>query len=404
MAVSKRFEHVNEEEFNTRTEQLVPLSTRKKVTWVLNMFKAFEEEELRKQSANECERLLVYKNIEEMTLTELNNELKYFFLSVRRQDGERYPPKTIYDIMTMLNFYLNNDLKKKINMFQDDIFKESVKAMNTAMKESARCGLVSGVLASRPISIEDENTLWEAGVLGWNSPKQTLNTAVFLLSIHTSVRGGKELRSWTYGENSPFRFDCRQGKEVLVYCETHGKTYQGTASSMRLDPPKECIIHHNDENHERCAVCAFKKIIDGRPIKCSKNSLFLKPLAHKKGNVLFGDQVVGEHTLGNIISTVMAGIPGRYTNHSTRKTAPTRLYHGKIEEQIIQEQTRHRSLVVRKYKETSDEQLREKSSVIYGNKRDDHGDLSDICITESKAKKMRVDIDGEKNSVRISFD
>ena len=390
----------NNEEFINRTTQAVPQGTRKKVKWVLKMFSAFQQEQIRKQSENEdFDRDLVYKPIEEMEFEELNYELKYFFLSVRRQDGERYPPKTIYDIMTMLNYYLNNDLGKTVNMFTDDRFKESLKAMNTSMKESSEAGLVSGIQKSSPISIEDEEILWKAGVLGWNNPKQIMNTTVFLLSIHTSVRGGKELRSWTYGKNSPFRLESHQGNEVLIYTEAHGKTYQGTARSMRLDPPKPCVIHHNENDHNRCAVCAFKRIVEGRPTNCSKDALFLKPLVKNKGKTLFADQVLGEHSLANVISTIMAGIPGRYTNQSTRKTGPTRLYQGKIEEQIIQEQTRHRSLVVRQYKETSAEQLREKSCIIYGS-GDTKTNIEDDLPTK---KKMCINIDGEKNCVQITF-
>jgi len=390
------------EDFINRTEQSVPLGTSRKVKWVLKMFNAFQQEQIRKQSENaDFGRNLVYKPIEEMDFEELNYELKYFFLSVRRQDGERYPPKTIYDIMTMLNYYLNNDLEKKVNLFSDDRFKETIKAMNTSMKESSEAGLVSGLQKSSPISVEDEEILWKAGVLGWNNPKQILNTAVFLLSIHTSVRGGKELRSWTYGRNSPFCLESRQGKEVLIYTEAHGKTYQGTVSCMRLDPPKPCVIHHNEDNHNRCAVCAFKRIVEGRPTNCSKDALFLKPLVKSEGKTLFANQVVGVHGLANVISTIMAGIPGRYTNQSARKTGPTRLYQGKVEEQIIQEQTRHRSLVVRQYKETSEEQLREKSCVIYGTAS---GETSTEDVQESSTpKKMRISIDGEKNTVEITF-
>ena len=66
--------------------------------------------------------------------------------------------------MTMLNFHLNNDRNKTVNIFTSDIFKESVRAMNIAMKESSEVGLVSRTRASRPISLEDEENLWWAGV------------------------------------------------------------------------------------------------------------------------------------------------------------------------------------------------------------------------------------------------
>ena len=98
----------------------------------------------------------------------------------------------------------------------------------------------------------------------------------------------------------------------------------------------------------------------------------------------------------------MAGIPGRYTNHSARKTAPTRMYQGKIEEQIIQEQTRHHSLLVRKYKETSNEQLMEKSKVIYG-VGSANSEISEIQCEGNSDAKMTVEIDGQSKKLKITF-
>ena len=123
---------------------------------------------------------------------------------------------------------------------------------------------------------------------------------------------------------------------------------------------------------------------------------FLKRLAKKKGEVLFANQAVNvKKNLSNVISTIMAGIPVIYTNHSARKTAPTRMYQGKIEEQ-----TQHRSLVFRMYKESSEEQLQEKSNVIYvvSNER-----YRCIDVTGNTNSKMTIEIDGEQKRKKIVF-
>ena len=121
----------------------------------LNMFNAFHQEEIKRQSEmGDGYRFLIFKPFEEMPFEELNNELKYFSLSVRRQDGGRYPPKTIYDIMTMLNFHLNNDRNKTVNIFTSDTFKESVRAMNTLMKEPAEAGVKQRDLKGEVLGIK----------------------------------------------------------------------------------------------------------------------------------------------------------------------------------------------------------------------------------------------------------
>ena len=162
------------------------------------------------------------------------------------------------------------------------------------------------------------------------------------------MRGGAELRNLRAGESSQFRLEYQEGDEVLIYKETKAKNYQGNATTLRRNPPPECIIHHN-MNHDRCCVCFYKKLIQGRPENCKTNALFLKELAHPKGQTLFTNNPLGYHTLDNIISTITAGLRKRYTNQSTRKTAPTRMYENGVPEQIIMEQTRHQSLVVRSY-------------------------------------------------------
>ena len=47
-----------------------------------------------------------------------------------------------------------------------------------------------------------------------------------------------------------------------------------------------------------------------------------------------------------------AYIPGKFTNHSLRRTAATRLFSAGIEEKIVKEITGHSSDCVRLYQET----------------------------------------------------
>ena len=76
------------------------------------------------------------------------------------------------------------------------------------------------------------------------------------------------------------------------------------------------------------------------------------------------------------------------------------------------EQTRHQSLVVRNYKKTSNNQLREKSKAIYG--INDELNEQSMFPTSSAAtssleipcppKKMKIEIDGNENKIRVTFD
>ena len=59
-----------------------------------------------------------------------------------------------------------------------------------------------------------------------------------------------------------------------------------------------------------------------------------------------------------------AGFQGYYTNHSVRATTATCLFQEKVPEQLIMEQTGHRSSAINSYKKASDEQKRHVSDVI----------------------------------------
>lgn len=70
---------------------------------------------------------------------------------------------------------------------------------------------------------------------------------------------------------------------------------------------------------------------------------------------------VGIHWIQGFLKEVMHAIgeEGKYTPHSLRATTDTTLYHEKVDEQLIMEQTGHVSNAVRKYKRTSSAQKQE---------------------------------------------
>lgn len=64
----------------------------------------------------------------------------------------------------------------------------------------------------------------------------------------------------------------------------------------------------------------------------------------------------------------MAIFEGFFSNHSLRATAATRLYLAGVDEQIIDEKTGHRSVSVRNYKRTSEDQEKRMSDIVQGQK------------------------------------
>ena len=59
-----------------------------------------------------------------------------------------------------------------------------------------------------------------------------------------------------------------------------------------------------------------------------------------------------------------AGIPGFFTNHTTRRTGGTRLFNAGVQRKLVKEVTGHASNAIDKYQITSDEQREMLSSII----------------------------------------
>ena len=128
------------------------------------------------------------------------------------------------------------------------------------------------------------------------------------------------------------------------------------------------------------------KFLSKLPPNRSCASLYLQPKANcnEDDPYWYHDRPIGVNRLQKVVSTMcsQAGLPGYYTNHSLYSTAATRLYHNKFEEQVIQEITGHRSLAVRSYKRTCDDQLKYASDCIFA-QNNFYSQLSQSCVQES---------------------
>ena len=79
----------------------------------------------------------VLKDIAEMDAYDLNFCLQKFVFEVRKQNGDKYPAKTLYDIFSMLNYYVQNYLGHSYSLFKSDEFLLSRKCLETATKETS---------------------------------------------------------------------------------------------------------------------------------------------------------------------------------------------------------------------------------------------------------------------------
>ena len=97
------------------------------------------------------------------------------------------------------------------------------------------------------------------------------------------------------------------------------------------------------------------------------NSFYLQPLQHPTSTCWYSTHPLGHNTLSSTVAKLckLAGIGGFKTNHLLMATATSRLYRSGINEQLVMEMTRHRSLErVHYYKCTSDDQRKTLSDIL----------------------------------------
>ena len=123
---------------------------------------------------------------------ELDHWLSKFVLETRKTNGEPYPPDTIYGICSGLLRYIR-ERRSEINIFKDAQFAGFRRTLDAEMKRLRSAGLGVRKKQAEPISIQEEDLLWEKGCLGDSDPHTLLDTMLFLCGIHLHV-----LKAWAH--------------------------------------------------------------------------------------------------------------------------------------------------------------------------------------------------------------
>ena len=166
-----------------------------------------------------------------------------------------------------------------------------------------------------------------------------------LIGYHFALRGGKELRDLRFpGHDSQLSLTRDEnGEEVLRYkSDLQTKTNQG-GLKKRSEPERRKVVYAYGCNlQDRSIINLFRKYVNLCPP--SDNGAFWRrsrALHLIEPGCWYTCQPVGRNKLGCTISRLfkMAGIEGKFTNHSLRSGAATTLYRQNVDEQTIKEVT-----------------------------------------------------------------
>ena len=192
-----------------------------------------------------------------------------------------------------------------------------------------------------------------------------------MVGLHCALRAGKEhrsLRSIPFDSQFQWIYDKVQGVHFIRYTEDIGlKTNKGGLKHRQVEA--KSVDVYPVCNSYKCPVRIIGCYMSLLPQNRTTNAFYLQPLRNYTPTCWYQDSPVGVNRLQKTVKIIAqkGGLPGYYTNHSLRATAATRLYHNNCDEQLIQEITGHRSVAVRSYKRTCQEQRRVASNCVSGN-------------------------------------
>ena len=104
----------------------------------------------------------------------------------------------------------------------------------------------------------------------------------------------------------------------------------------------------------------------------------------------YSEQVIGSNTLSKVVKRLLsdAKIDGYFTNHSLRRSCPTRLFQAGVEKKIIKEITGHHSDALNLYEVTSEQQKKNVSEVLASKP----STVSKANVVENEAKKVEENV------------
>lgn len=366
---TSRFSRATSLEVSEIKESRIPENTQKKQNWAIKVFREWWNHWKVLPDGD----LKVLKDMVEWTSKDLNYVLQFFIVGVRDQNSKKYPPRTLKELIAMVQHYFNNKLGRSWSIFLDKEFLETRKTLDGQMRKTAAEGGVSSKRKAGCITVEQEKSLWEKGILGDSDGKQLVESLLFSIGLHCALRACKEHRDLTFGENSQLMlsFD-EQGRECLIYKENVSKCKNFGIKQSRIEPKIVTIYSAFDERKD--VIRLYKKYISHRPESNGRKgclAFYLTPLQTPIGNCWYKCVPMGVHSIEKVTKSIMqtAGYDGFYTNTSLRRSAKTRLVKCETPKELARKITGHVSDADNAYVATDSKCDEVLSSIIYGERQ-----------------------------------
>ena len=235
-------------------------------------------------------------------------------------------------------------------------FKELHSTVDSLFRQLRSEGVGAEVKHAPEITKEEENRLWEKGVLGVSTPLGLLRAVFYCNGKNFCLRGGQEHRRLKISQLSR-----SSNPDRYVYTENGSKNHSGGFMQLRVEN-KVVPIYASKDFGDRCHVRLLDLYLSKIPERARKLDVFyLRPLPGVPANPekpWYAVAPCGENKLASMVKEMFLeiGVEDK-TNHSLWAAGTTELFRANVPEKIIQQRTGHRSLkALRTYERTTSQQ------------------------------------------------
>ena len=187
-------------------------------------------------------------------------------MSRKKESGEKYPATTLRQILAAFQRMLRSN-KVPLNIFDkhDLRFSELRNTLDTVSVSLRKQGIGAEVCHAAVISLEDENLIWESGVVGFEPPEALLRAVFVTVGMHFSLRGGQEHYELKVEQFKRFPLDGYSTETHYVYTENGSKNYQGRFSECGQS--NKIVRAFSQPESNRCPV----RVLDAYLSKLPEN-------------------------------------------------------------------------------------------------------------------------------------
>ena len=235
----------------------------------------------------------------EITPPQLQYWLTRFVLEVRKKNSTEYPSQTLHHLCSGLLRYLRQNGHLTLDIYKDSLFAEFRATLDAEMKRLQRLGIGSKTKQAEPLTEEEEEILWQKGLLGDHTPQALLNTMVFMSGLYFALRSGREHRELRFDSSQISLVERGGERPYLEYTEDDSKNRPAGLKGCYIE--RKTVKHHaNLSNPSRCFVRLFSLYRSRCPANPKRNYFYLQCLKKPTEKVWFSREPPGHNALSKI--------------------------------------------------------------------------------------------------------